>query len=169
MDFSIISLGSDEAKVSTVNSDLTNFVDVECCMKILHELCLCNKVNIFLTRLYSVYKNVIAVPHFFIKRFHLAIEDLIHLRFSMVQQFLPRLPRIRARKYVYFIKKKFASSQAIYLSTVSPREKSNPKKNHAYLTDSEYFTCLWKNALTCSICHRVDIYRLVKRLTSSFW
>ena len=37
MDFSIISPGSDEAKVSTVNSDLTNFVDVECCMKILHE------------------------------------------------------------------------------------------------------------------------------------
>ena len=37
MDFSIISPGLDDAKVSTVNSDLTNFVDVECCMKILHE------------------------------------------------------------------------------------------------------------------------------------
>ena len=37
MGFTTISLGSDEAKVSTVNSDLTNFVDVECCMKMLHE------------------------------------------------------------------------------------------------------------------------------------
>ena len=71
MDFSITSLGSDEAKVSTVNSDLTKFVDVECCMKMLHDLCLCNEINVFLTRLYFVYKNVIAVPHFFIKTFHL--------------------------------------------------------------------------------------------------
>ena len=30
------------------------------------------------------------------------------------------------------------------LSTVCPKEKSSHKKNHAYLTDSEYFTCLLK-------------------------
>ena len=129
MDFSIISLGSDEAKVSTVNSDLTNFVDVECCMKILHELCLCNKVNIFLTRLYFVYKNVIAVPHFFIKRFHLAIEDLIHLRFSMVQQFLPRLPRIRARKYLFISSRKNLLPLKLSTYLLPPHEKNlTPQK-----------------------------------------
>ena len=30
------------------------------------------------------------------------------------------------------------------LSTSCPQEKSSHKKNHAYLTDSEYFTCLLK-------------------------
>ena len=43
----VIFPGLDEAKVSTVNSDLTNFVDVQRCMKILHELCICNKVKTF--------------------------------------------------------------------------------------------------------------------------
>ena len=33
-----------EAKVSTVNSDLTNFVDVNVFMKTINELCISNKV-----------------------------------------------------------------------------------------------------------------------------
>ena len=40
----------------------------------------------------------------------------------------------------FFIKK----VTFLKLSTVCPKEKSSHKKNHAYLTDSEYFTCLLK-------------------------
>ena len=42
--FSIIFPCLGEAKVSTVNSDPTNFVDVQRCMKTLNELCISNKV-----------------------------------------------------------------------------------------------------------------------------
>ena len=65
------------------------------CIKTLNELCVSNKVN-----LQFVYKNVIAVLHFVIKTFQLAvsfIEELIDLRFSVLQQFLSRLPRISSR------------------------------------------------------------------------
>ena len=53
MNFSIIFLYLGEAKVSTANSDLTNFVDVNVCMKTLNELCISNKIY------------VITVPHYF--------------------------------------------------------------------------------------------------------
>ena len=62
MNFSIIFPYLGEAKVPTANSDLTNFVDVKVCMKTLNALCISNKIS-----LHFVYKNVIAVPHFFIK------------------------------------------------------------------------------------------------------
>ena len=41
------------------------------------------------------------------------------------------------------------------LSIACPQEKSNHKKNNACLNDSQY-----------CICHKVDIYRLAKRLVS---
>ena len=62
MNFSIIFPYLGEAKVSTSNSDLTNFVDVKVCMKKLNELSISNKIY-----LYFLCKNVIAVPHFFIR------------------------------------------------------------------------------------------------------
>ena len=43
---------------------------------------------------------------------------------------------------IRFIRKKLISFKVIYY--LSTRKKSNYKKNHAYLTDSEYFTCLLK-------------------------
>ena len=78
--------------------------------------------------------------------------------------FLLCLPRIMSRQYLFISSRKRYLS--LKLSTVCPQEKSSHKKNHA---DSEYSTCLLKNVLTCSICHRVDIYRIVKRLASSLW
>ena len=85
-----------EAKVYTVKSDLTNFIDVQC----LHE----------------------------------------NLTFSLVQQLVSSLPRIRSRQYWFISSGK--SVLPIKLSTAYPQEKSSQKKNYAYLTDSEYFTCL---------------------------
>ena len=84
-----------QAKVST---DLKNFVDINVCMKTLNELCISNKIQ-----LCFVYKNVIAVPHFFIKNVSFT-EQLMHLRFFMVQQFLSRLPRISSISVHFFIK-----------------------------------------------------------------
>ena len=84
----------------------------------------------------------------------------------MVRQFLPRLTRIRSRRYLFISLRK--SHLPLKLFTVCPQEKSSHKKKHAYLTDSEYCTCLLKMLLPVGICHRVDIYRLVKRLASSF-
>ena len=47
------------------------------------------------------------------------------------------------------------------LSTACPQEKSSHKKNHAYLTDSEYFTCLLKKR---SSLQHMSQSGLVKRL-----
>ena len=44
MSFSTIFPYLGEAKVSTTNSDLTNFVDVNVCVKTLNELCISNKI-----------------------------------------------------------------------------------------------------------------------------
>ena len=45
-------------------------------------------------------------------------------------------------KTIHFLSGK--SVPLLKLSTVCPQEKSSHKKIHAYLTDSEYFTCLLK-------------------------
>ena len=42
---------------------------------------------------------------------------------------------------IHFIRKNCPSSKVIYCL---PTKKTNHKKNHAYLTDSQYFTCLLK-------------------------
>ena len=45
---------------------------------------------------------------------------------------------------------------------------THKKKNHTYLTDSQYSTFVLKKcSLSYNICHRVDIYKLVKCLASS--
>ena len=64
---------------------------------------------------------------------------VIHRRFSVVQQFLSCLPRIRPGHYLFISSRK--SYLPLKLSTVCPQEKSSHKKNHG---DSEYFTCLLK-------------------------
>ena len=88
-----------------------------------------------------------------------------NLTFSLVQHFLSRLPRIRSRQYRFISSGK--SVLPIKLSTAYPQEKSSQTTNHAYLTDSEYFTCLLKkHSCLYGIWHRVDIYRFVKRLAS---
>ena len=66
MEFNIISPCLDEAKVSTVSSDLTNFADAQRLHKNLNQLCIANWVE-----LYLVYKIVFAVAYFLIKTFHL--------------------------------------------------------------------------------------------------
>ena len=64
---------------------------------------------------------------------------------------------------VNFIKKKLPSSKAIY-GLPTRKIKSQEKS----CIQSISHVC-WKKVLTCSICHRVDTYRLVKRLGFSFW
>ena len=70
------------------------------------------------------------------------VEDLIHLRFSLVQQLLSLLSKTRSRQYLIISSGK--SVLLLKLSRACPQEKSSHKKNHAYLTDSKYFTCLLK-------------------------
>ena len=87
---------------------------------------------------------------------------VIHLGFSMVQQFLSCLPRIRSRKYLFISSRK--SYLPLKLSPVCPQEKSSRKKNHA---DSEYFTCLLKK---CSyLQHMSQSGHLEARKTSGFF
>ena len=101
--------------------------------------------------LYFVLTNVLVIPSDFIKMFHL--QQSRYLRFSMVQQSLSRLQRIRSRWFLLFSKEKVPFLLIYLLPT---HKKCNHKKNHNYLN------------LVYSICHRVDIYRLVKLLTFSF-
>ena len=68
------------------------------------------------------------------------MEELIHVRFSMVQQFLSHLPKIRSRQYLFISSRK--SYIPLKLFTACLQGKSSHKKNHPYLTDSKYFTCL---------------------------
>ena len=63
------------------------------------------------------------------------IEELIHLRLSVVQRFLLYLPRIKSRQYL--IISSIKSYLPLKLSTDYSQEKSSQKKNHA---DSEYFS-----------------------------
>ena len=83
--------------------------------------------------------------------FHL--QQSRYLRFSMVQQLLSYLPRIRSGWFLFIRSGK--SSLPFNVFTIYPK-KCNHKKNHTYFN------------LVYSICHRVDIYKLVKLLTSSF-
>ena len=64
--------------------------------------------------------------------------------------------------YLIMIRKKFLSFQIIYYL---PKRKIYSKKNHAYLI-YKYPHAYWWNNLAHTICHEVDIYSLVKRLTS---
>ena len=73
-----------------------------------------------------------------------------YLRFSMVQQFLPWLPRIRSRWFLII-----RSGKSSLPFNDQPTKVCNHKKNRAYPN------------LVNSICHRVDLYRLVKLLTST--
>ena len=72
-----------KAKFFSHNSNLTNLVDVNVCMKTIKEL------NAFLKGFILCLKNAFAVPHYLIKMFQLQLR---HLIFSKVQQFLSRLP-----------------------------------------------------------------------------
>ena len=124
--FSITSLCLGKAKVSIVNSNLTKFL-VEAQRSHVNI-----KWTIWKLSCWSafLYENVSF------------IEELRHLRFSMVQKFLSRLLRIKSRQYLFIWSGK--SFHPLKLSTSCPQEKSNHKKNHAYLTDSEYSTCFLK-------------------------
>ena len=136
--FSITSLCLGKAKVSIVNSNWTKFL-VEAQRS--HENI---KWTIWELSCWSafLYENVSF------------IEELRHLRFSMVQKFLSRLLRIMSRQYLFIWSGK--SFHPLKLSTSCPQEKSNHKKNHAYLTDSEYSTCFLKK------------HSCLKHLASSF-
>ena len=100
-------------------------------------LCIMNYV--FLTRFsYNLFTKMLLLFRIFLLR-RFIYRRVIHLRFSVVQQFLSCLPRIRSRQYLFVSSTK--SYLPLQLSTACPQEKSSHKKNHA---DSEYFTCLLK-------------------------
>ena len=67
-------------------------------------------------------------------------------RFSLVQQFLPRLPRIRSGQYILVSSGK--SFLLLKLPTACLQEKSRQKKNLAYLTDLKYFHMLVEETLS---------------------
>ena len=87
-----------------------------------------------------------------------------HLSFSMVQQFLSRLPRFKSRRYLLIWPGK--SFLPFKLSTNCLQGVSNHKKRHAYLIQNIPHP-YWRNTLAYNICHRVVIYRLWNRLASS--
>ena len=128
------------------------------CMKTLNEL------RIFLTKF----------------SYNLFTKTFLLLRISLLKRFIYR--RVNTSKIlrgatipvtltknqvktisVNFIKKKLPSSKAIY-GLPTRKIKSQEKS----CIQSISHVC-WKKVLTCSICHRVDTYRLVKRLGFSFW
>ena len=127
--FSITSLCLGKAKVSIVNSNWTKFL-VEAQRS--HENI---KWTIWELSCWSafLYENVSF------------IEELRHLRFSMVQKFLSRLLRIRSRQYMFIWSGK--SFHPLNLSTFCPQEKSNHNKSHAYLTIQNIPHAFWRNAL----------------------
>ena len=108
----------DEAKVSPFNSDITNFVDVRC----LHEMCFSLSLAIlYLQKRYCCYT---------------------FLSFLLGATIPATLTKNQVKAIsIHFFRKSFPS---LNLSNACPEEKSSHKKNHAYLTDSECFTCLLK-------------------------
>ena len=106
----------DKAKFNTVNSDLTNFLDVQH----LHE-------NIKWIMCFSLSLAILCLQKrscssTFLNQNVSFIEELIHLGFSLVQQLLSRLPRIRLRQYLFISSVK--SFLPPKLSTLCPQEKS---------------------------------------------
>ena len=95
----------------------------------------------------------LAVPHCFIKVFSFT-GDSRHLRFSMVQQFLSRVPGIRPRQFLFIWSEK---NFLLKLYTTYPQKKPNHKKSHAYLTNAQYSTCLLKNCLHLHHCQSGDL------------
>ena len=65
-----------------------------------------------------------------------------NLRFSLVQQFLSQISKIRSRQYILILSGK--SFLPLKLSIACSQEKYSQQKNLAYLTDSEYLICLLK-------------------------
>ena len=88
-----------------------------------------------------------------------------HLRFSMVQKFLSCVPRISRGNFYSFEKKVSFLSNFILTN-----HKKNLTTKDVKLTERIYNISLayWRNALAYSICHKVEIHRPVKRLTTSF-
>ena len=130
-------------KVSIVNSDLINFVDVQR----LHENI---KWIVFLTRL----------------SYNLFTKALLLFRISLLKRFTYRrvstpkilrgamIPIMVTKEQVktisdHFINKKLPSSQVIYYLLT----------RKIVLIQNILHTC-WKNVLTCSICHRVDLWNI---------
>ena len=104
----------------------------------------------------------LAVPHCFFKTFHLQQSQGI----LGSPLWIPvARTKNKSRQFLFVWSEKRFLPFKLY--TNYSQEKSNYKESHAYLTDSQYSTCLLKN-LAYSICHRVEIYRPVTRLTSSF-
>ena len=97
-------------------------------------------------------KNVLAVPHGFIKMFDL--QQSRYLRLSMSAT-VPVASTKNQVQVISIIRSEKSLLSFNLLTTI--RKKSNHKKYHAYLN------------LVYSICHRFDIYRLVKLLISTFW
>ena len=70
------------------------------------------------------------------------IAESRHLRSSTVQKFLTRVTRIRSTPFLFIWSEKGFFHFKLY--TTYPQEKSNHKKSHSYLADSEHSTCLLK-------------------------
>ena len=87
-----------------VNSGLPNFVDVQ-------------RLHCFSLNLAGLcFSKRYCCSTFFNSNVSL-IEELIHLRFSLVQQFLSRLPRIRLRRYLLI-----CAGKSIYKKNLATRK-----------------------------------------------
>ena len=125
-----------------------------------------NELYVFLTGFILCFKKTFLLLHTVLLKCFIQRAELGHLSFSMVQQFLSYLVRIRSRRILFpWLEKVFLPFK---LFTTSPYEKPNHKKDQTYLVDSLIPHAYWRNTLAYNICHRVDIYRF-KNLTSSFY
>ena len=70
------------------------------------------------------------------------MTELGYLQFSIVQQFLSLLPKIRSMPILFIWSGKCCCLLKFF--TTYPHEKSNHNKSHAYLSNSQCLTCLLK-------------------------
>ena len=120
-----------------------------------------NKLYEFLTSVIFCFKNPVLLHTASLKCFiYCSVKKSYIIHGAAIRQLIIK------STWFLFLWKKYVPFK---LLTTYSKEKSNHKNNKVYLTDSQYSTCLLKNNLAYSICHRVKVYRLVKRLPFSFF
>ena len=85
------------------------------------------------------------------------IAELRHFRFSMVEQLQQRLARIKSKPCLFTWAGSFFSFklQPTYMKQII-----------ITLLIHNIPHWYWRNTLSCNVCHKLDIYKLVKRLAS---
>ena len=108
--------------------------------------------KLFLTGFIPCLKNVLAIPNALLKCFIYSRVGI--LEFPWCNNPCRTYQELNLGDFYSFNQEKVPFLLIFLLPT---HKKCNNKKNHTYLN------------LMYSMCHRVDIYRLVKLLTSSFY